>query len=52
MTIYLFITYFTDNTINYFVTQYFYCLILPAFKIGVPKYFALNENVIHNEMYK
>lgn len=52
MTIYLFVTYFTDNTINYFVTQYFYCLILPALKLGVPKYFALNENVIHNEMYK
>lgn len=33
MTIYLFITYFTDNTINYFVTQYFYCLILPTLVI-------------------
>lgn len=31
MTIYLMITYFTDNTVNYFATQYFYCILLPSF---------------------
>lgn len=34
MTIYLIITYFTDNTVNYFATQYFYCILLPTFVIG------------------
>ena len=34
MSIYLIITYFTDNTINYFVTQYFYCILLPSFVMG------------------
>ena len=43
MTMYLFVTYFTDNTINYFVTQYFYCLILPALLIGNSKYFPMKE---------
>lgn len=34
MIAYLFITYFTDNTINYFVTQYFNCILLTALLIG------------------
>ena len=34
MTIYLVITYFTDNTVNYFATQYFYCILLPSFAMG------------------
>lgn len=25
------ITYFTDNTVNYFANQYFYCILLPSF---------------------
>ena len=34
MTVYLMILHFTDNTVNYFVTQYFYCILLPMFVIG------------------
>lgn len=34
MTFYLFITYFTDNTVNYFVTQYFNCILLTSLIIG------------------
>lgn len=43
ITTYLLITYFTDNTINYFVTQYFYCLILPALIMDFSKHHTENS---------
>ena len=38
MTVYLFITYFTDNTINYFVTQYFNAIMLTTLLVGNPMF--------------
>ena len=34
MTAYLMVLYFTDNTINYFASQYFYCILIPSLIIG------------------
>lgn len=34
MTIYLMVLYFTDNTISYFASQYFYCILLPSMIMG------------------
>lgn len=34
MTVYLMVLYFTDNTISYFASQYFYCILLPSMIMG------------------
>ena len=53
MTAYLIITYFTDNTVNYFVTQYFYCILIPSIMMenGLLKVQA-TDSTLENERMK